>query len=49
MPIYDSIDELPDDLDPLDVFFVKTGDVYALVSASDLSLDEIKTVLNSMH
>jgi|GEM_PF-1531409 len=49
MPIYDSIDELPADLDPLDVFFVKTGDVCALVSASDLSLDEIKTVLRSMN
>ena len=49
MPIYDSIDELTADLDPLDVFFVKTGDVYALVSASDLSLDEIKDVLRSMH
>lgn len=49
MPIYDSIDELPADLDPLDVFFVKTGDVYALVSASDLRLDEIKTVLRSMN
>ncbi|MBQ9383204.1 MAG: hypothetical protein IJT87_03100 [Ruminiclostridium sp.] len=49
MPIYDSIDELPADLDPLDVFFVKTGDVCALVSASDLSLDEIKNVLRSMN
>ena len=49
MPIYDSFDELPADLDPLDVFFVKTGDVYALVSASDLRLDEIKTVLRSMN
>ena len=49
MPIYDSIDELPADLDPLDVFFVKTGDVYALVSASGLSLAEIKTVLRSMN
>ena len=49
MPIYDSIDELPADLDPLEVFFVKTGDVYALVSASDLRLDEIKTVLRSMN
>ena len=49
MPIYDSFDELPADLEPLDVFLVKTGDVYALVSASDLSLDEIKTVLRSMN
>ena len=49
MPIYDNINELPGDLDPLEVFFVKTGEVYALVSASNLSLDEIKTVLRSMN
>ena len=49
MPIYGSVDKLPADLDPLDVFWVRTGDAYALVSASNLSLDEIKTVLRSMN
>ncbi len=49
MPIYNSVDELSADLDPCDTFVVRTGDAYALVNASNLSLDDIKTVLRSMN
>ena len=49
MPIYNSVDELSADLDPCDTFVVRTGDAYALVNASNLSLDEIKNVLRSMN
>ena len=47
LPFY-SADALPDDLELYNTFMVAVGDAYALVDASNLTVDDIKAVLGSM-